>query len=78
MGKSQKWPKGKWSFSLLFPDGNGELSLRQMGMLVKKDNLGFGMRSWRLCHVTLEMGDDPRKCFSETWVHQTMHRRTQF
>lgn len=30
----------------LLPDGNGEFS-RKMGMLVKKDNLGFGMRSWR-------------------------------
>jgi peroxiredoxin len=30
----------------LLPDGNGDFS-RQMGMLVKKDNLGFGLRSWR-------------------------------
>lgn len=30
----------------LLPDGNGEFT-RQMGMLVKKENLGFGMRSWR-------------------------------
>lgn len=30
----------------LLPDGNGDFT-RQMGMLVKKDNLGFGMRSWR-------------------------------
>ncbi|HIF18396.1 MAG TPA: peroxiredoxin [Cycloclasticus sp.] len=30
----------------LLPDGNGEFS-RLMGMLVKKDNLGFGDRSWR-------------------------------
>lgn len=30
----------------LLPDGNGEFS-RKMGMLVNKDNLGFGMRSWR-------------------------------
>ncbi|GHF24321.1 peroxiredoxin [Kordiimonas sediminis] len=30
----------------LLPDGSGEFT-RQMGMLVKKDNLGFGMRSWR-------------------------------
>jgi len=28
------------------PDGNGEFS-RKMGFLVDKDNLGFGMRSWR-------------------------------
>ena len=30
----------------LLPDGNGEFS-RKMGMLVKKENLGFGERSWR-------------------------------
>lgn len=30
----------------MLPDGNGEFS-RKMGMLVCKDNLGFGMRSWR-------------------------------
>jgi len=28
------------------PDGNGELA-RQLGLLVKKENLGFGLRSWR-------------------------------
>lgn len=30
----------------LLPDGNGDFT-RQMGMLVKKENLGFGDRSWR-------------------------------
>lgn len=30
----------------LLPDGNAEFT-RKMGMLVSKDNLGFGMRSWR-------------------------------
>lgn len=30
----------------LLPDGSGEFS-RKMGMLVNKDNLGFGYRSWR-------------------------------
>ncbi len=30
----------------LLPDGNGDFT-RQMGMLVDKSNLGFGMRSWR-------------------------------
>jgi len=30
----------------LLPDGNGEFT-RKMGMLVNKENLGFGMRSWR-------------------------------
>ena len=30
----------------LIPDGSGNFT-RKMGMLVDKDNLGFGMRSWR-------------------------------
>ncbi len=30
----------------LLPDGNAEFT-RKMGMLVDKDNLGFGQRSWR-------------------------------
>lgn len=30
----------------MLPDGNGDFS-REMGMLVKKENLGFGERSWR-------------------------------
>ncbi len=30
----------------MLPDGNGDFT-RLMGMLVKKQNLGFGMRSWR-------------------------------
>ena len=30
----------------MLPDGSGEMT-RKLGMLVKKDNLGFGMRSWR-------------------------------
>lgn len=30
----------------LLPDGSGDFT-RAMGMLVKKDNLGFGLRSWR-------------------------------
>ena len=34
----------------LLPDGNGEFT-RKMGMLVAKDNLGFGQRSWRYAAV---------------------------
>ncbi len=30
----------------MLPDGNGDFT-RGMGMLVKKENLGFGNRSWR-------------------------------
>lgn len=34
----------------LLPDGSGHFT-RQMGMLVDKDNLGFGYRSWRYSMV---------------------------
>lgn len=34
----------------LLPDGSGEFT-RKMGMLVDKDNLGFGYRSWRYSMV---------------------------
>jgi len=30
----------------MLPDGNGEFT-KKLGMLVKKENLGFGLRSWR-------------------------------
>lgn len=40
-GKHQKAENVK-----LIPDGSGDFT-RAMGMLVKKDNLGFGKRSWR-------------------------------
>ncbi|MFT7184750.1 MAG: peroxiredoxin [Pseudohongiellaceae bacterium] len=42
----------QWSKNLgvnnikMLPDGNGEFT-RLLGMLVKKENLGFGDRSWR-------------------------------
>ena len=34
----------------VIPDGSGEFT-RKMGMLVHKDNLGFGMRSWRYAAI---------------------------
>ena len=34
----------------MLPDGNGEFTAK-MGMLVKKENLGFGDRSWRYSMV---------------------------
>ena len=40
-GKHQKAENVK-----LIPDGSGDFT-RAMGMMVKKDNLGFGERSWR-------------------------------
>jgi peroxiredoxin len=46
----------------MLPDGNGDFT-RGMGMLVKKDNLGFGNRSWRYSMLV----DDKKiiKLFSE-------------
>ena len=46
----------------MLPDGNGDFT-RGMGMLVKKENLGFGYRSWRYSMLV----DDQKivKLFSE-------------
>lgn len=42
-----EWKKDQKAEKINFiPDGNGEFS-DQMGMLVDKDNIGFGKRSWR-------------------------------
>ncbi len=46
----------------LLPDGNGEFT-RKMGMLVDKNNLGFGQRSWRYS-MYVEDGEI-KKLFSE-------------
>ena len=44
-GKQQGIEKVK-----MIPDGSGHFT-RRMGMLVNKDNLGFGMRSWRYAAI---------------------------
>lgn len=46
----------------LLPDGSGEFT-RKMGMLVDKDNVGFGMRSWR--YSMLVDNGEIKKVFSE-------------
>ena len=47
----------------MIPDGSGEFT-RQMGMLVKKDNLGFGYRSWRYAALI-------ENCMvKKTWVEE--------
>lgn len=56
-GKAQNVTKVK-----MLPDGSGEFT-RKMGMLVKKDNLGFGERSWRYS-MYVEDGEI-KKLFSE-------------
>ena len=46
-----QWGKAQGAEKVfLLPDGNGEFT-RKMGMLVNKDNLGFGLRSWRYSMV---------------------------
>lgn len=46
-----QWGKAQGAKNvMLLPDGNGEFT-RKMGMLVNKDNLGFGLRSWRYSMV---------------------------
>src|SRR3989339_519770 len=37
----------------MLPDGNGDFT-RAMGMLVKKEDLGFGMRSWRYSMLVVD------------------------
>ncbi len=46
----------------LLPDGSGDFT-RRMGMLVRKDNLGFGMRSWR--YSALIEDGEVKKLFAE-------------
>jgi thioredoxin-dependent peroxiredoxin len=46
-----KWAEGQGLKNVkVIPDGSGEFT-RKMGMLVDKDNLGFGMRSWRYAAI---------------------------
>ncbi len=46
----------------LLPDGSGRFT-RMMGMLVDKDNLGFGFRSWR--YSMLAVDGEIEKLFAE-------------
>ena len=46
----------------MLPDGNGDFA-RAMGMLVKKENFGFGSRSWRYSMVV--ENKEISKLFSE-------------
>ena len=46
----------------MLPDGNGEFT-DKMGMLVKKENLGFGARSWR--YSMLVEDGEIKKVFAE-------------
>ncbi|SLN37959.1 Putative peroxiredoxin [Falsiruegeria litorea R37] len=49
-----KWAEGQNLKNVkVIPDGSGEFT-RKMGMLVDKDNLGFGMRSWRYAAIVTD------------------------
>lgn len=56
MSVNDSFVMNKWAQSQnlknvkVIPDGSGRFT-RQMGMLVDKDNLGFGMRSWRYAAI---------------------------
>lgn len=46
-----KWAESQGIKAIkVIPDGSGEFT-RRMGMLVAKDNLGFGARSWRYAAI---------------------------
>ena len=46
-----QWAKAQGLTNVkVIPDGSGEFT-RRMGMLVRKDNLGFGLRSWRYAAI---------------------------
>ena len=47
----------------VIPDGSAEFT-RKMGMLVKKDNLGFGMRSWRYAALI------DNKIIKKLWIEE--------
>ncbi|TNF18713.1 MAG: peroxiredoxin [Rhodobacteraceae bacterium] len=56
MSVNDSFVMNKWAESQklenvsVIPDGSGEFT-RKLGMLVAKDNLGFGMRSWRYAAI---------------------------
>ncbi len=56
MSVNDSFVMNKWAQSQnlenvqVIPDGSGEFT-RRMGMLVNKDNLGFGVRSWRYAAI---------------------------
>ena len=61
----QWWRNLKVQNINFLPDGNGQIA-RRMGMLVKKENLGFGYRSWRYA-VVINNGE-VEKLFAEAGI----------
>jgi thioredoxin-dependent peroxiredoxin len=64
----------QWSKSLglrkvkLLPDGSGHFT-RRMGMLINKDHLGFGQRSWRYAMVVED--NEVTAWFEEPGINDT-------
>lgn len=57
------WKEGQGvSKVMLLPDGSGDFT-RAMGMMVRKDNLGFGERSWRYSMYVVD--GEIKKVFEE-------------
>ncbi|WP_188262415.1 peroxiredoxin [Azospirillum tabaci] len=52
----------------LMPDGSGHFT-RRMGMLINKDHVGFGMRSWRYAMVVTDGVIE--KLFEEPGINDT-------
>ena len=51
----------------MLPDGNADFT-RLMGMLVKKENVGFGNRSWRYSmHVS---NGEIQNLFGRSWIYR--------
>ena len=67
----RKWMLDQQVEKLKFiPDGSGTFT-RQLGMLVDKDNLGFGMRSWRYAMIVYngvieQFFEEPGRCDNST------------
>lgn len=65
-----KWAKDQnLKHVKVIPDGNGEFT-RLMGMLVKKENFGFGMRSWR--YAMLVSDNEILKMWVEPGMHDNV------
>ena len=53
---TEQWQQDQGTINVkIIPDGSGEFTIK-MGMDVRKDNLGFGIRSWRYAAI-VDNGD---------------------
>ena len=69
----------------MLPDGNGEFT-KEMGMLVKKANLGFGDRSWRYSmlvengHISTVFAEQGKEdnCETDLFEHSDVDTRLDY